>query len=288
VIWPANLGLYRKRPIPEIVADLKSMEEDYIYLGDDNTFADAKYAGELADAIKAAGIRKEISSYCRADHICKHPELLQKWYDIGLRYLVIGVEALSTGVLAGFNKKTDQGQNVMALKILREIGIFAIPHILITPDMSEQDFEDVYRFIEDNEFEYPVTIPLTPLPGTADYTMYKSQGRIITDKLDFYTFMYMVIQPTKMSLRAFNDQYDRLIFRTWSWSRFLRGKCGKLSLFGFIKWWTFVRLLVLQLRWKRREIYQMAERPAELMEVPVTRSGEAAELVNVEIHSEAG
>ncbi len=109
-------------------------------------------------------------------------------------------------------------------------SIFAIPHLLISPDMTSQDFDDVYAFIEENEFEYPVAIPLTPLPGTADYTKYKTEGRIITEKLDFYTFMYMVIEPTRMSLREFNDQYDRLIFRIWSWRRFRTGKCGKLSL----------------------------------------------------------
>ena len=62
-----------------------------------------------------------------------------------------------------------------------------------------------------------------------------------------------------MSLREFNDQYDRLIFRIWSWRRFRTGKCGKLSLLGFLKWWIFVRAVVLQLRWKRREIYRAAE-----------------------------
>ena len=252
VIWPANLGLYRKRPISEVVADLKSMEESYIYLGDDNTFADANYAGRLADAIKEAGIRKEISSYCRADHICKHPELIRKWYEIGLRYLVIGIESVRTEKLKQFNKKVDQEQNIECLRILREIGIFAIPHILISPDMTKQDFDDVYRFIEENGFEYPVTIPLTPLPGTADFSMYREQGRIISEKLDFYTFMYAVIRPSRMSLREFNAQYDRLIFRTWSWSRFLRGRCGSLSLLGFVKWWAFVRILILQVRWKRR------------------------------------
>lgn len=256
VIWPANLGLYRKRPIPEVVADLKSMEEEYIYLGDDNTFADANYARQLAEAIRDAGIRKEISSYCRADHICKHPDLMQLWYDIGLRYLVIGVEAVSSDKLKQFNKKTDEQQNAQALKTLRDIGIFAIPHILITPDMKAQDFDDVYQFIEDNEFEYPVTIPLTPLPATEDHKRYKEAGKILTDKLDFYTFMYMVVEPSHVSLREFNRLYDRLIFRTWSWSRFLRGKCGKLSFLGFVKWWLFVRLLVLQLRCRRREIYR--------------------------------
>jgi hypothetical protein len=79
--------------------------------------------------------------------------------------------------------------------------------------------------------------------------------------------MYTVLQPAHMTLREFNDQYDRLIFRTWSWSRFLRGKCGKLSLLGFMKWWFFVRLLILQLRWKRREIYQ-AERSGQAVACP--------------------
>jgi radical SAM superfamily enzyme YgiQ (UPF0313 family) len=259
VIWPANLGLYRRRPLEEIVAELRQMDEEYIYLGDDNTFADAKLAHQLADAIRDAGIKKEISSYCRADHICKHPDLMQKWYDIGLRYLVVGIEAISTERLKQYNKKTDREQNLRSLAILREIGIYAIPHILISPDMTPEDFEDVYRFIEEHEFEYPVTIPLTPLPGTADFDMYKSQDRIITEKLDFYTFMYNVIEPTRMSLREFNHQYDRLVFRTWSWSRFLRGKCGDLSLLGFVKWWAFVRMLVFQLRWRRREIYQAAD-----------------------------
>jgi radical SAM superfamily enzyme YgiQ (UPF0313 family) len=268
VIWPATLGLYRKRPIPEIVADLKAMDEAYIYLGDDNTFADANYAGKLADAIREAGINKEISSYCRADHICRHPELLQKWYDIGLRYLVVGVEAVRSDKLKQFNKKTDQEQNLLSLKILREIGIFAIPHILIAPDMGPEDFEDVYRFIDEHGFEYPVTIPLTPLPGTADYQTYKSQGKIISDKLDFYTFMYTVVEPTKMTLREFNREYDRLIFRIWSWGRFLRGGCGKLSLLGFVKWWAFVRILIYRVRWKRRELYREAARREQLRELP--------------------
>jgi hypothetical protein len=78
--------------------------------------------------------------------------------------------------------------------------------------------------------------------------------------------MYTVIQPVHMSLREFNRQYDRLIFRTWSWSRFLRGKCGDLSLVGFVKWWAFVRLLVWQLRWKRREIYRTAAAAPERLD----------------------
>lgn len=258
VIWPATLGLYRKRPINEIIADLRSMDEEYIYLGDDNTFADAKYAGQLADAIRDAGIRKELSSYCRADHICNHPELMRQWYDIGLRYLVVGVEAVSTERLKKFNKKTDQEQNTRSLKILRDIGIKVIPHILVSPEMTREDFDDIYRFIEENEFEYPVAIPLTPLPGTEDFRTFKAAGRIITENLDFYTFMYNVLQPTHMTLQQFDHEYDRLIFRMWSWKRFLKGQCGETSFLAFLKWWVFVRVLILKLRRRRPEIYKAA------------------------------
>ena len=237
-------------------------------LGDDNTFADANYAGELADAIQKAGIKKELSSYCRVDHICKHPELLQKWYDIGLRYLVLGIEAVSTDALTRFNKKTDMEQNEQAIKILRQIGIFVIPHILISPEMKSQDFDDISQFIEDYEFEYPVAIPLTPLPGTEDFDKYKAAGRIITEKLDFYTFMYNVVQPTWMSPREYDRLYDRLILRMWSWSRFIRGKCGKTSFRAFLKWWVFVRVLVLKLRWRRREIYRAANESVRRSSAP--------------------
>ena len=38
----------------------------------------------------------------------------------------------------------------------------------------------------------------------------------------------------------------------------LRGKCGKTSFRAFLKGWVFVRVLVLRLRWRRREIYRAA------------------------------
>ena len=89
--------------------------------------------------------------------------------------------------------------------------------------------------------------------------------------------MYNVIEPVHMTMREFDRQYDRLIFRTWSWSRFLRGKCGKLSFPGFVKWWFFVRLLIIQLRWKRREIYRVAREktaaPAPLFTISASGPG---------------
>ena len=77
-----------------------------------------------------------------------------------------------------------------------------------------------------------------------------------------------VIEPTQMSLREFDRQYDRLVLRIWSWSRYLRGKCGKTSFVAFVKWWTFVRVLLLQLRWRRTEIYRSACQRCQVVPAP--------------------
>ncbi len=260
VIWRANLGMFRKRPIPEIVAEFQDIEEDFVYLGDDNTFADPRYADTLADALLASGVRKEISSYCRADHICDHPDLMRKWHRVGLRYLVIGIEAVSSDTLQRFNKKTEADQNTRALAILREIGIHPIPHMIVSPDMREEDFAAISEYIEDNRFEYPVVIPLTPLPGTDDYERYDGEGRLLSRDLRFYTFMYNVVRPRHMSPQAFDGLYDRLVLRMWGWQRYLSGRCGDTSFLAFMKWWLFVRVLLLQLRWKRRALYDEARR----------------------------
>ncbi len=78
----------------------------------------------------------------------------------------------------------------------------------------------------------------------------------MTDKLDFYTFMYNVIRPMHLAPREYDRLFDRLIFRMWSWNRYLRGKCGRTLFLAFLKWWLFVRVLIVKLRWRRREIYR--------------------------------
>ena len=49
---------------------------------------------------------------------------------------------------------------------------------LVSPDMGPQDFEDIYQFIEENEFEYPVAIPLTPLSAVINTEKLETLGEI--------------------------------------------------------------------------------------------------------------
>ncbi|MBI4394768.1 MAG: radical SAM protein, partial [Candidatus Omnitrophica bacterium] len=197
-IWNASLGKYRERPIREVVEELKNIEEDYVYFGDDNTLADYPYSASLVSAIKAAGIHKTYIIYGRTDHIAAHPDIVHRWKEIGLRGIVIGVEAVTEEGLKRLNKKTTEDDNTKAVHALQEDGIIPVTHFIARPEFDENDFDGIYKFICNHKIKFPVVVPLTPLPGTEDYTNYKKAGAILTDDLDYYTFNYMIIKPSKL------------------------------------------------------------------------------------------
>jgi len=259
-IWPANLGLYRRRAIPEVIEELKAIKEPHVYLFDDNMLAEPAYAEELADAIQAAGIRKTYTSYSRADHIVEHPELVKKWAAVGLRHLCVGLEAIGGDEeLDRLNKVTTLKQNKRALAVLREAGVYCYAHILLTPEMTRKEFDAVYDFIAENKLEYPITPYLTPLPGTKLFEECRAEDKLLTEDPKYFTYVYMVVRPEKLSIRDYYREVDRLYLRMWSWKRYLSGGCGDTSLRAFLQWWLFTRLLILYLRFNRRVFFRDIE-----------------------------
>jgi len=195
VIWPSMLGLYRKRPVEDVVADLQNIEEPFVFVGDDNTFVDIKYANRLAAAIRAAGIRKEYHVFFRTDTVVRHPDLIGTWHELGATHAVVGLEAMSDETLQGLNKGTSADDNEKALDILREIGIYPMAHLIITPDMREADFDRILAFIERHRLEYPILPIMTPLPGTKLFEEAVDQGRLATRDLKYYSLNHSVMWP---------------------------------------------------------------------------------------------
>lgn len=256
-VWPANLGLYRRRAISEVVEELASIEDHHVFLFDDNTLAVTSYANELADAISAAGIEKEYTIYSRADHIVAHPDLVAKWASIGMKYVVVGIEAVGTDAeLSAINKQTTVEQNSRALQILREAGVYCYAHILMTPEMTRKDFDQIYDFVAAHGLEYPVVPFLTPLPGTELFDTVKASGDLLTENPEYYTYNHMVIRPTNLSIRQYYREADRLYRRLWSWRRYLSGQCGDVTLLGFLQWWFFMRMLLLYFIPSRRAFFR--------------------------------
>lgn len=165
-LWRIMDGVYYKRDLTQVVTELAAIEEECVFLVDDEAFVDSKRMGHLARAIESAGLKKKLFTYCRIDTLLRERELLEAWRRIGLERLFIGIESITDEELQHYNKRLKVVQIEEGLRIARELGIKVFAGFIVNPDFTERDFKRLIRFIEHNKVDYPSFTVWTPLPGT--------------------------------------------------------------------------------------------------------------------------
>ncbi|BCR03212.1 B12-binding domain-containing radical SAM protein [Desulfuromonas versatilis] len=208
-IAPVTGGRYLTAGIDTILRDIGQLEQTpVIRLVDANTFGNPQHARRLAEAIRAAGIRKHFLADVRSDTVVRHPELLRLWKEIGLRAVVIGFEEVSDVALDGLNKANSAAVNSEAIRILHQIGLTIVGDFIISPDYDEAQFDALEAYVADNPVDLPMYTVLTPLPGTPLYAGMRE--RITIHDLDYYTLTNAVV-PTRLEERIFYQRYAALL-----------------------------------------------------------------------------
>jgi len=165
-IWKAMDGHYLIRDIAPVVDELGDIQEDWVFLVDDEAFINRKRMLELAASIKAAGIRKRFFTYCRIDTLLRNSDAVRAWRDIGLERLFIGIDAISRKDLDAYNKKCGLAEIEAGLELARQLGIDVFAQFVVNTDYSKRHFQQLARFIDHHRIQYPSFTVLTPLPGT--------------------------------------------------------------------------------------------------------------------------
>lgn len=217
-LWRIMDGQYHKRDVEYVVAELATIEEENVFLVDDEPFVNPRRMLALANAIKAAGIKKKYFAYCRADTLLKHRDVMQAWREIGLERVFLGIEGISAREMADYNKRLTVGQIERSFREARALGISVFAGFIINTNYQANDFKQVIRFIQHNKVDYPSFTILTPLPGTpaltADFqgvTELQENGR---PRWDFWNFQNPVTE-TALPREEFMRHYFglRVVFR---------------------------------------------------------------------------
>ncbi len=87
-----------------VVAEMGTIETDHITLVDDNFLMNYRREDAIAELVRSEGIRKRFSMECRTDSIVRHPELVEKWVEVGLYAVLLGLEGGSDRTLKNVNK----------------------------------------------------------------------------------------------------------------------------------------------------------------------------------------
>ena len=194
-------GKYLQRTVEDVVEEIASLPQEYIYFVDDETFINAKRMQLMAEMLIERGVKKKYISWARSDTVCRHPELFELWKKAGLEFVYIGFESLLEENLSAYNKKATVSQNREARQILRKLDLNIHAALMVNPDFEEKDFLAVQRAIEEMapaEFAFTV---YSPPPGTQEFADSRD-AFICDDPYQYYDCLHTIL-PTKLPLRRF-------------------------------------------------------------------------------------
>ena len=208
-IAPLTGGRYLTAEIEAVLRDIITLEQTpIIRLVDANSFGNPAHAWQLAEAIEKAGIQKQYLVDVRSDMVVRHPQLLKRWKEIGLRAVVIGFEEIDDNALSQMNKENDAATNRKAIAILHQLGLTIVGDFIISPDYTEKQFDQLSTFVCEQAIDLPMHTILTPLPGTQLHRQLQSQIKI--HDLDYYTLTNAVL-PTRLDEELFYQHYATLL-----------------------------------------------------------------------------
>lgn len=201
-------GKYLQREVEDVVDEIDSLPQDYIYFVDDETFVNTKRMYRMAEMLIERGIEKKYLSWARSDTICKHPELFELWKEAGLEFVYVGFESLKPENLDDYNKKATPEQNRKAREILRDLDLNIHAALMVNPDFGPEDFETIHKAIKElGPAEFAFTV-FSPPPGTESFE--EAKDEFICDDPCFYYDCLHTILPTKLPLKRFYRYFTLL------------------------------------------------------------------------------
>lgn len=207
-LWPMTNSKYLTRTPESFVAELKTIQEENIFFSDDEALIDIERMRKIADLIKREGIKKQYFFMTRSTSIRKKPDIIEKWAEIGLKRVLLGLESPRERDLVDFKKDATIDDNNQAISILKRNNIEINSMFVIAQDYERKDFENLDGYVKSQGLEMPIFCILTPFPGTPLYEKMKKQ--IIVEDYDLWDLLHTVLPTTKLSLKEFYLEFAKL------------------------------------------------------------------------------
>jgi radical SAM superfamily enzyme YgiQ (UPF0313 family) len=209
-VWEFYQGRTRQMSAARVVDELRTVETKHVTFVDDNFMLDARRENEIADRIKAEGIRRSFSMECRTDSIVRHPELIEKWVGVGLEGVLLGIEGASDEALARVNKRNTARTNDEAIRILQANGVLIWGAFIASPDWTAEQFRALREYVHENGITHTQFTVLTPLPGTPLYR--QMQAELLTNDYTCFDTLHAVV-PTRLPREEFYQHFASLYLK---------------------------------------------------------------------------
>ena len=209
-----RLGKYFERDLTDVIAELREIEEENIFIVDDNFLFRRERLSEFCKLLDEYDIHKTFIAFGRADFIVENEDMVALLAAHGFDAFFVGIESFKKGDLNDYNKRTSVEINTNAVHVLEKYGVQCYSGLIVGFDWGKEDFDGLIAYL--NSFEHPMVNiqPITPIKGTP---FYEKNKHLITENEEHYHLFDMahaVMQPQKMSKRAFYYHIFRAYLKT--------------------------------------------------------------------------
>lgn len=221
-------GLFRKRPVEDVVAEVSELPDRFFIFVDDNLTAEKEYASALFEGL--IPLRKRWMTQSTLA-IAEDSELVELASRAGCMGIFAGLETFSEGNLASVEKSFNQASSYRdRVAYLHSRGIGVEAGIVFGFDGDRPDvFGQTLRLLDEIQidlvqFSIYTPLPVGPLhgsiPGVRNHESIKEC--ILDWNWSHYDFHHVVFQPRGMSaeaLQAGHDWVTREFYRPWRIAR---------------------------------------------------------------------
>ena len=242
-VWPR----YLKRPVADVVRDIRATRSRFIAFNDVSLLDDPEYAKELLSAM--APLKKRWGGLATVD-ILRDSELLSLLAKSGCAYLLFGFESDDQAVLSqinkGFNKPASYGE---LMRVMHALGVSVQGCFVFGFDHDDPSvFDATIERVQELKVDIPRYSIYTPFPGTALFHRLLGEGRILSFNWEDYDTMHVVFRPAKMSPEELYAGFKRAYGETFSLSRIVHRMRGAdlntaINFVGNLSYRLFVRRL---------------------------------------------
>jgi len=226
-VWQLYDRSCRERSLEAVVQDFTAAG-DAIFVADDLFWYNPERSLALAQALKKRGVFKRwILVQTRTDLICRSAELMEAWRPLARDFdIFLGLEGASDRALAGISKDSDIGESIDAVRIAREYRYGINGNFVIGHDWNEDDFLELWDFVERHALQRAGFTILTPLPGT---DFYRQMSPRIPDQPWSNFDMHHLLWEPLLGVERFFELYAE------TWRRSILNTSGDKSLFDWMR-----------------------------------------------------
>jgi radical SAM superfamily enzyme YgiQ (UPF0313 family) len=238
---------YHKRPIPDIIRDIRTIKAKRFTFNDVSITEDPEYAKALfKEMIPLKKNWGGLSTF----HVSKDKEMMELLEKSGCKYLLTGIESVSQKTLRniykGFNKVDEYEEG---MKKFHDAGILIQGCFIFGFDHDRDSvFEETVEQVNRLKVDIPRFAIYTPYPGTILFKRLEKEKRILTYDWSMYDTQHVVYRPEHMSQRRLYEGFRWAYKETFKlrsiFERTLRaGKDFPITFLGNLAYKLYVKKL---------------------------------------------